>query len=68
MTVWIVGRWTSDTKPWEVMGVYDSEEKAVAACKDCRYFVGPEELNVPAPDEPTPWPGCYYPIIRKAIA
>lgn len=67
MMLWIVGRLDPSIKPepWEVMGVYNSEERAVAACKDWMYFVGPQELNVPAPDERTAWPGCYYPIVKE---
>lgn len=68
-TVWIVGKLDPDVDgPWEVMGVYDSEANAVAACKDWRYFVGPQDMNVPAPDERTAWPGCYYPITQVANA
>ncbi len=68
MILWIVGFFRDPECNevggiWEIVGVYDSESKAVEACKDWRYFVGPMELNFTAPVDKTEWPGSYYPII-----
>jgi hypothetical protein len=62
MKLWVVGQWRGDDQPWALQGVFDSEEKAVAACRDPYYFVGPEQLNVALPHDSAEWPGCYYPL------
>lgn len=62
--LWLVGKYTT-FEPWELIGVFDSEEKAVNACVKDNYFVGPVTLNVAFPDEPVEWPGCYYPSYVK---
>lgn len=67
--MWIVGKYRghASTKNipsalWDINGVFDSEEKAVEACRNrINYFVGPLTLNESLPDETTEWPGCYYP-------
>ncbi len=63
--LWIVGRVMfchKDGKSgWEFAGVFDSEEKAVEACKDVSYFVGPAILNKSLPLDTTKWEGAYYP-------
>jgi len=46
---------------WELIGVFSTEEKAVAACLNEYYFVGPVELDEVLPDETVEWPRCYYP-------
>ena len=46
---------------WEFMGVFISEDLAVAACTTPRHFVGPALLNERIRDEPIPWPGGWYP-------
>lgn len=64
MKLWIVGR-VLRFEPfieWDYQGVYDTEEKAIAACSDVSYFVGPTELNNPIPHETTAWPNAYYPL------
>lgn len=63
MKLWIVGMITSeDGKAWEFVGVFSSEEKAVAACTKYNFFVGPAELDERFPDDSNLWPGAYYPI------
>lgn len=47
---------------WEMVGVFTSEEKAVAACTKKSHFVAPLEMNAIAPDETVEWPDCYYPL------
>ncbi len=58
--LWIVGK--RNAFGWEFMGVFDSEEKAVAACRTLKYFVGPAKLNEQLPDETNKWKGAYYPL------
>lgn len=68
MKLWIVGKTLNPDESedrWEFFGVFDSEEKAVKACKDANYFVGPVELNEELPSEAIPWPNSYYPVIEE---
>lgn len=47
-----------------VLGVYDSEEVAVIACKTMWDFIGPLTLNKLVGSngsEAKSWPGAYYP-------
>jgi len=67
MQLYIVGKYRSGEFPnvvWDFNGVFDSQEKAEAACKDEFYFVGPATLNESLPDQTETWPGCYYPKAR----
>ena len=66
--LWICGKrlLVDDENGWELVGVFETEEKAVAACLTGMYFVGPAELNKAFPDERVPWPGAYYPNIKAA--
>jgi hypothetical protein len=61
--IWIVGiRGAENYKEWEVVGVYDSKEKAFAACKNFLFFAARLELNYTAPEEPTPLPEHHVPM------
>ena len=66
-TLWICGKrlLVDDENGWEFVGVFETEEKAVAACLTQMYFVGPAELNKAFPDERVKWPGAYYPKQRN---
>jgi hypothetical protein len=71
MRLWICGEGKEKTESgvvWELLGVFDSEEKAVAACTMPNHFVGPAELNQRLPDESSTWPGCYYPLAESVSA
>jgi hypothetical protein len=70
MKLWIVGKWyetssNPEIQDWEFSGVFDDEQKAIDQCKDKSYFIGPVELNQILPEEPTIWPGCYYPLYKE---
>ena len=70
--LWIVGdnlnRDDDDaTSKWEILGVFDDEQLAVAACTADYHFVGPITLNERLPDEPRPWPSGYYPRLEKKL-
>ena len=53
------------TTKWQILGVFDDEQLAVAACTTGEHFVGPMTLNECLPDEPKPWAGGYYPRLEK---
>lgn len=61
--LWICGKrlWVDDENGWEFVGVFETEEKAVAACLTGMYFVGPTELDKAFPHETVLWKGAYYP-------
>lgn len=66
--LWIVGVWPlkpTEANPemhWELVGVFSTEARAVAACfaEEC-WVAGPLPLDEPAPRESVPIPGFYYP-------
>ena len=70
MTLWLVGQVRSHdgagkTVCWEFQGLFDTEEKAVAACRSPWYWIVPVVLNEERPDETTPgWEGSYYPVAQ----
>jgi hypothetical protein len=66
MKLWICGRnidkvTVGEVKNWDIHGVFSSEEKAVSACRDYSYFVGPVDLDEVLPEEVIAWPDSYYP-------
>ena len=67
--LWIVGQHKHTTNSglvWEFQGVFDSEEKAIAACRNERYWVAEVELNKEICDEPQKFKNAYYPFKAKA--
>lgn len=63
-TVWVVGRSMGGLLPWEIQGIYTDEQRAIGACIEMNFFVGPMELDAALPVETVVWPGCYYPMAR----
>ena len=63
MELWIVGK-VVESSEWEFDGVFDSEEKAIAACKSENHFIGPAILNKEIPEDCVEWSGAYYPLIE----
>jgi len=62
MTMWIVGKVDPDKYGfWAFQGVFDDEKRAISACIDGSYFIGPAQLNEHIPLGTQPWPGAYYP-------
>lgn len=59
--VWLAGRYTSP-KPWEVLGIFNTEEKAVIRCTRENDFVAPFHLNELLSENRKPMPNMYYPI------
>ena len=63
--LWIVGQHLGvEENDWEFGGVFDSEQKAIEACRDDNYFIGPTSLNEPHPHETAEWEGSYYPLLE----
>ena len=63
-TLWLVGQYHSGEIPnivWEFQGVFDSKQKALAACRNEYYFVAPVVLNEEIPDDTYVFPGLVYP-------
>jgi len=58
--VWLVGLYKTKSK-MKYMGIFSTEEKAVAACKDFRYWVSGFTIDEELPYESIPSNG-YYPI------
>ncbi len=67
MNLWLVGQHKPDVWcKWEWVGVFDSEEKAVSACRNGNYFLSPLTLNEVAPDASVPAPdGSYFPRVGE---
>ena len=67
--LWIVGEYKGETQnvshAWDIIGIADTEEKAISFCTSDIHFIGPIELNKRLPDETITWPGCYYPLADK---
>jgi hypothetical protein len=69
MDLWLVGQYKSGDWPevvWEFTGIFDSEQKAVHACRDWTYFVAPIKLNKQLPHETVHLEGEYYPMQQGA--
>jgi hypothetical protein len=50
---------------FEFQGVFSTEEKAISACIDYNYGIGPANLDEQLPDETTKWEGFYYPNLAN---
>lgn len=64
MKVYLVGKTIKKEESgftWECGGIFDTEEKAVAACHESNYFVAPLVMNEIAPRETVAFPDAYYP-------
>ncbi len=62
-TFWLVGR-RLDREPWQFQGVFATEKRAIAACRDESYFVGPVVIGEEIPHDKAAWPGAWYPLIE----
>lgn len=66
-SLWIVGKaLNQETTSWEFQCVFSSEEKAVAACVDDSYFVGPATLDNALSHDTTEWTGARYPRLETS--
>lgn len=53
--VWIALQY----EPRAILGIFDLESDAVAACSDLNHVIGPIEMNTALSGE---WIGAYYPL------
>lgn len=60
MIVWVCGR-LNGYGSWDFLGVYSTDDRAIHACQSDVHFIAPMSMDDTAPDEPTPWPGAYFP-------
>jgi hypothetical protein len=69
MTLWICCKGGYEGGPcWELQGIFDTQERAVEACKGDEFWIGEVELNREFPVERCDWPGIrYYPTITDAL-
>lgn len=60
--MWLTGNWREgEDGPWDVLGIFSTEKRAINACTKDTHFIGPLPLNKRLPDLTVTWPGCYYP-------
>lgn len=61
--MWLVGQVTNeDTLTWDFQGIFDSREKALAACRTRLYFISPVELNINYPHKTVAFTAEEYPF------
>ena len=68
MELWICGQHQSengDEVAWLFQGIFDSKEKAIAACRTDKYFIAPVTLNESLGHEPIAFPDGEYPLWGK---
>lgn len=63
MIVWVATQERGNS--WEMIGVFESEELAIAACKEPGDMIAPLTMNAVAPRERTDWPDARYPVLLK---
>jgi len=75
--LWLVqqfvgGYWSEREQNWvdcvyEFQGIFDSREKAVAACLNERYLINKVSLNKPSPDEKVFFPDTEFPLRKEDL-
>ena len=66
MFIWLVGRW-KEGEQWELMGLFDSKEKAIKNCTQDEDFIMDDiELNKHLGEETIP--DGYYPRYGQTCA
>lgn len=65
--LWVVGqiKGKQSAGVWEFQGIFDSEAKAEAACRNPRYFMLPAMLNEEIPDETVMPTDARYPAYEQ---
>lgn len=63
--LWAVFQYKEELEqPVEFQGIFDTEDKAIAACLTWRFCIMPVTLNKSLPEETIINKKVYYPIIR----
>lgn len=58
---WRDEKWEDGSFVTEIGGIFETEEKAVAACRDENYYIMPLVVNKQSPHESNVVNDCYYP-------
>ena len=69
VVLWITARVEKINEQWvwtEIIGIFESEELATAACRQPNDMIGPFCLNAAGPIERVPLSGGRYPLIEQA--
>lgn len=70
MNLFMVGQFRAESAEgivWDFQGVFDTYEKARAACRNERYCVTPITLNQEFPDEAMEAEGTHYPVPQQEL-
>jgi hypothetical protein len=70
-TLWLVGQYKGESdigRVGEFQGVFSTQQKAEAACRDRNYWVMPLTLDKEYPHESEAAVGAYYPLAKKEEA
>jgi hypothetical protein len=62
MQLWLVGQWAEPQ--WHFQGVFDSKEKALAACVTDSFFAAPVTMNQSYPVGTVSFEGAWYPAMQ----
>ncbi len=66
LTLWVVGKFPDiPGEQWEVEGLFNDRNEAIAVCQSRNYFVAPLECNVVLNVATVIWPGLFYPLAEK---
>lgn len=68
-TMYVVGQAFPDEGPkaWELVGIFNDESAADAACLSVQHFVGPMQMNNAIHGPPIEWVGAYYPRANELL-
>ena len=64
MKIWICMQY-KENGFGEFQGAYSTKEKAIAACREWEYGIGPCDLDQEIPHDTTEWEGFYYPKAKE---
>lgn len=68
MKIWVVGRYLGSKRggdAWQIVGVYDTEERALRNCIEPTHWIAPANLNERIFDKCAVWNGLYYPKLSR---
>ena len=61
--LWVVGQVHPGSM--DIQGVFNTERRAIDACKTENHFVGPMRMNFEYSQETTEWADAYFPLRTK---
>ena len=63
--LWLVGK-LEKRRPWSIVGVFSSQEKALAHCTTPQHFLGPVTIDAKMDDRH--WEGASFPLVDAMTA